>query len=120
MVQVPSDDVTTVRPLELDVDKLVEPAPGPACVETEGPEPVVVEPDTLPPPAVTCEFMLPTEADDDEPGAFSPGFSWTVLQLLLRPDDDDETRPSEDEDALDELELSAWAANATALANATV
>jgi hypothetical protein len=119
MVQLPSDDVTTVRPFELDVDMLVEPEPGPACVVTEGPEPVVVEPDTLPPPAVTDEPMLPAEADDDAPGGFSPGFRCTVLQLLLLGLDEDETRPSDDDDALDELELSAWAAKATALASAT-
>ena len=94
-----------MRPSELDVDMLVEPVPGPACVETVGPEPVVVAPDTLPPPAVTCELMLPA----DEPelfGAFSPGLRCTVLQLLLGPEEDDETRPS-DEAELDELELSA-------------
>ena len=117
-MQLPSEDVTTVRPFELDVDMLVEPLPGPAWVVTEGPDPVVVEPDTLPPPAVTEDDMLPAEADDDAPGAFSPGFRCTVLQLLLGPDEDDETRPSEDA-ALDELELSAWAAKATALASAT-
>jgi hypothetical protein len=73
-VQLPSEEVTTVRPSELEVDMLVEPEPGPVWVETVGPEPVVVEPDTLPPPAVTCELTLPAETDDDEPGAFSPGF----------------------------------------------
>jgi hypothetical protein len=70
-VQLPSDEVTTVRPFELDVDMLVEPVPGPACVVTEGPAPLV-EPDTLPPPAVTDEVMPPAE-DDDEFGGFSPG-----------------------------------------------
>jgi hypothetical protein len=118
MVQLPSEDVTTVRPSEVDVDMLVEPLPGPAWVDTDGPEPVVVEPDTLPPPAVTDEPMLPADADDDAPGGFSPGFRCTVLQLLLGPDEDDETRPSEDDDALDELELSACAAKATAAARA--
>jgi hypothetical protein len=96
--------VTTVRPLELEVDMLLDPLPGPAWVETVGPEPVVVDPDTLPPPAVTCELMLP--ADEAEPlGAFSPGFRCTVLQLLFGAAED-ETRPSEEEE-LDELELSA-------------
>ena len=83
---------------------LVTPLPGPAWLETVGPEPVVVEPDTVPPPAVTCELMLP--AEDDEPvGAFSPGLRCTVLQLLFGAEED-ETRPSDDA-ALDELELSA-------------
>jgi hypothetical protein len=117
-VQLPSEDVTTVRPSELEVDMLVEPLPGPAWVVTDGLDPVVVEPDTLPPPAVTCELILPAEADDDEPGAFSPGFRCTVLQLLLGPDEEEETRPSDDEAALDELELSAWAAKTAVLANA--
>jgi hypothetical protein len=35
--------------------------------------------------------------------------------LLLGPDEDDETRPSDDEAALEELELSACAAKATTL-----
>jgi len=103
-VQFPSEDVTTVRPSELELDMLVEPLPGPAWLETVGPEPVVVEPDTLPPPAVTCELMLP--ADVEEPvGAFSPAFRCTVLHLLFGAEDD-ETRPSDDAE-LDELELSA-------------
>ena len=83
---------------------LVAPLPGPAWLETVGPEPVVVEPDTLPPPAVTCELRVP--AEDDEPvGAFSPGLRCTALQLLFGAEED-ETRPSDDA-ALDELELSA-------------
>ena len=95
---------------------LVDPLPGPAWVETVEPEPVVVEPDTLPPPAVTCELMLP--ADDAEPaGAFSPGFRRTVLQLPFGAEEDD-TRPSEEAE-LEELELSACAAKATALASAS-
>jgi hypothetical protein len=71
MVQVPSEDVTTVRPSELEVDMLAEPDPGPACVETEGPAPVV-EPDTLPLPAVT-ELVMPPAEDAEEFGGFSPG-----------------------------------------------
>lgn len=70
-MQSPFDDVTVVRPFELDVDMLFEPLLGPACVVTEGPAPVV-EPDTLPPPAVTEDFMPP--ADDEELfGGRSPG-----------------------------------------------
>jgi hypothetical protein len=72
MVQLPSDEVTTARPFELEVDMLVEPVPGPAWVVTEGPAPVVV-PDTRPPPAVTELVMLPA-VDDEEFGGFSPGF----------------------------------------------
>jgi hypothetical protein len=60
--------------------------------------------------------MLPA-ADVEVFGGFSPGLRCTVLQLLLGPDDD-VTRPSDDAE-LDELELSAWAAKATALANTT-
>jgi hypothetical protein len=71
-VQLPSDEVTTVRPFELEVDMLVEPVPGPAWVVTDGPAPVVV-PDTLPPPAVTELVMLPA-ADDEVFGGLSPGF----------------------------------------------
>jgi len=71
-VQLPSDEVTTVRPSELDVDVLLDPLPGPACAVTEGPAPVV-EPDTLPPPAVT-ELLRPPVEDDDVFGGFSPGF----------------------------------------------
>jgi len=105
-----------VRPSELELDMLVDPAAGPAWLEMVGPEPVVVDPDTLPPPAVTCELMLP--AEEDEPlGAFSPGLRCTVLQLLLGAEED-EIWPSDDAE-LDELELSAWAAKATALASAT-
>ena len=81
-MHVPSDEVTTVRPSELEVDVLVEPVPGPTCVVTEGPAPVV-EPDTLPPPAVTELLMLPAEEDDEVFGGVSPGFKCTVLQLLL-------------------------------------
>ena len=103
-VQLPSEDVTTVRPSKLEVDMLVDPPPGPVWVETVGPEPVVVEPDTLPPPAVTCELILPADVDE-EVGAFSPGFRCTVLQLLFGAEED-ETRPSEEAE-LDELELSA-------------
>jgi hypothetical protein len=103
-VQLPSEDVTTVRPSELELDMLVALLPGPAWLETVGPEPVVVEPDTLPPPAVTCELMLPAE-DDAPVGAFSPALRCTVLQLLFGAEDDDR-RPSDDA-ALDELELSA-------------
>jgi hypothetical protein len=104
-VHVPSDEVTTVRPSELEVDMLVEPKPGPACVVTEGPAPVV-EPDTLPPPAVTV--LLTPPADDDEVfGGFSPGFKCTDLQLLLLgPELDLVVLPSDD-DELDELLVSA-------------
>jgi len=115
MVQLPSDEVTTVRPSELDVDMLVEPVPGPAWVDTEGPAPVV-EPDTLPPPAVTELFMPP--ADDAEVfGGLSPGFKCTVLQLLLCGAEVDVVLPSDD-DELDELLLSACAAAANETARA--
>lgn len=113
-MQVPSEDVTTVRPLEVDVDMLVEPDPGFAWVATVGPDGPVVEPDTLPPPAVTCELMPPAE---DSLGGFSPRFRCTVLQLLLGPEDE-RTSPFEDVE-LDELEVSAWAAKAAAPANAS-
>jgi hypothetical protein len=113
-VQVPSEDVTTVRPSELEVDMLVEPVPGPACVDTVGPAPVV-DPDTLPLPALT-ELVMPPAEDVDVFGGFSPGFRWTVLQLPLGPDDED-VLPSEDA-ALDELVLSACA-QTTVAANAT-
>jgi len=109
MVQLPSEDVTTVRPSELEVDILFEPVPGPACVDTEGPAPIV-EPDTLPLPAVTELFMPPAD-DADLFGGVSPGFRCTVLQLPFGPDADD-ILPSEDA-ALDELVLSACAAKAT-------
>jgi hypothetical protein len=102
--------------LALEVDMLVDPVPGPAWVATVGPAPVVVEPETLPPPAVTCELMLPVD-EAELVGAFSPGFRCTVLQLPLGAEED-ETRPSEEAE-LEELELSAWAAKATTLANAT-
>jgi len=95
---------------------LDEPVPGPACVDTEGPAPVV-DPDTLPLPAVT-ELLMPPAEDVDVFGGFSPGFRWTVLQLPLGPDDEDDVLPSEDA-ALDELELSACAAQATVAASAT-
>jgi hypothetical protein len=114
MVQLPSEDVTTVRPSELDVDMLVEPVPGPACVDTEGPAPVV-EPDTLPLAAVT-ELVMPPAEEVELCGGFSPDLRWTVLQLLLGPDDEDDVLPSEEAE-LDELELSAWA-QATVTANA--
>jgi len=71
-VQLPSDEVTTVRPSELDVDVLLDPLLGPACAVAEGLAPVV-EPDTLPPPAVT-ELLRPPVEDDDVFGGFSPGF----------------------------------------------
>lgn len=117
-MQLPSEDVTTVRPLELEVDMLVDPLPGPAWVETAGPEPVVVDPDTLPPPAVIWELMLPAD-EAEPPGALSPGFRCTVLQLLLLgPEFDDALLPSEEAE-LDELELSACAA-ATAARATTV
>jgi hypothetical protein len=76
----------------------------------------VVEPDTRPPPAVTELLRRPAEVDD-EFGGLSPGFRWTVLQLLFGPELEDVVLPSED-DALDELELSACAAAATAMASA--
>ncbi len=114
MVQVPSENVTVVRPSELELDMLVEPVPGPACDDTEGPAPVV-KPDTLPLPAVTDDARPPAAADVF--GGVSPGFKCTVLQLALGPDDEEDVLPSED-DALDELELSAWAAMAITLASA--
>jgi hypothetical protein len=111
-VQLPSEDITTVRPSELELDMLVEPVPGPACVDTEGPAPVV-EPDTLPLPALTEEVMPPME-EVDVFGGFSPGFRLTVLQLPFGPEVED-VLPSEDAE-LDELLLSAWAAATTATA----
>jgi len=93
---------------------LVEPVPGPACVAADGPAPVV-EPDTLPLPAVT-ELVSPPAEDVEVFGAFSPGFKFTVLQLPFGPDDEDVVLPS-DEAALDELLLSACA-QATVAANA--
>jgi hypothetical protein len=108
-VQPPSEDLTTVRPSELELDMLVEPVPGPACVDTEGPAPVV-EPDTAPLPAWTDVVMPPAE-DIDVFGGFSPDFRKTVLQLPLSPEEDD-VLPSEDAE-LDELLLSACAAAAT-------
>jgi len=94
---------------------LVEPLPGPACVVTEGPAPVV-EPDTLPPPAVT-ELPMPPADDDEVFGGLSPGFKCTVLQLLLFGPELDVVLPSDD-DELDELLLSACAAAAIATARA--
>jgi hypothetical protein len=79
-VQLPSEAVTTVRPSALDVDMLVDLRPA-APFALEAVEPmVVVEPETLPPPAVTCERILPAVVDDDRPGGFSLGFRCTVLQ----------------------------------------
>jgi len=69
-----------------------------------------VDPDTLPPPAVTDEVRPPAE-DAEVFGGRSPGLRWTVLQLLFGPDDED-VFPSELAE-LDELELSACAAMAT-------
>jgi len=103
-VHVPSDDVTTVRPFELDVDMLDEPVPGPAWVVTEGPAPVV-DPDTFPPPAVT-ELLKAPAAEVELLGAFSPGFKCTVLQLLSRGPEVETVLPSDD-DELEELVLSA-------------
>src|SRR5215212_8776692 len=94
---------------------LVEPLPGPARVVTDGPAPVV-EPDTLPPPAVT-ELLMPPADDDEVFGGRSPGFKCTVLQLLLFGPELDVVLPSDD-DELDELLLSACAAAATAMARA--
>ena len=51
---------------------LLEPLPGPACVVTEGPAPVV-DPDTLPPPAVTELLRFPVD-DEDVFGGLSLGF----------------------------------------------
>ena len=115
-MQDPSDDVITVRPSELDVDMLLDPVPGPACVVTDGPAPVV-EPLTLPPPAVT-ELLRPPADDEDVFGGFSPAFKCTVLQLLLfGPELDDVLLPFDEDDELDEL-LSACAAATTAMARA--
>lgn len=75
-----------------------------------------MDPDTLPPPAVTDDVRPP--ADAEAFGGRSPGLRWTVLQLLLGLDDDDVVFPSELAE-LDELELSACAAMATTEANAT-
>jgi hypothetical protein len=115
-VQLPSDEVTTVRPSELEVDMLVEPLPGPACVVTDGPAPVV-EPDTLPPPAVTELLRPPVEDEEEVFGGLSPGFKCTVLQLALFGPEVDVVLPSDDAE-LDELLLSACAAVATARASA--
>jgi hypothetical protein len=68
-VQSPFDDVTTVRPSDVDDDMLFEPLPL-LELEIDPPVPVVVEPDTLPPPAVTELVMPPLPA----PGGDSPGF----------------------------------------------
>jgi len=112
---VPSEDVTTVRAPEPEVDMLVEPVAGPAWVDTEGAAPVV-EPDTLPFPAVT-ELVMPP-ADVEEFGGFSPGLRWTVLQLPFGTDVEVVVLPSEDA-ALDELELSACAPQAKTAASPT-
>jgi hypothetical protein len=114
-VQVPSEDVTTVRPFALDVDMLVELLPGPAWEVTEGPAPVV-EPDTLPLPAVT-ELERPPAEETDVFGGCSPGFRWTILQLLVLGVDVEVVVLPSEEDELDELELSAWA-NAVAATEA--
>src|SRR3954468_18030516 len=95
---------------------LVEPEPGPACVVTEGPAPVV-EPETLPPPAVTELFRPPADDDDEVFGGFSTRFKCTVLQLLLFGPELETVLPSED-DELDELLLSACAATDVAMARA--
>lgn len=71
-MQLPSDRVTTVRPLDVEVDMLLDPVPGPACDVTVGPAPVV-EPDTLPPPAVT-ELVRPPAEVDALFGGFWPAF----------------------------------------------
>ena len=112
-MQVPSEDVTTVRPFALEVDMLLEPGLGPAWVDTEGPAPVV-EPDTLPFPAVT-ELVRPPAEEADVFGGCSPGFRWTVLQLLLLGADAEVVVLPSEEDELDELELSAWANAAAAI-----
>jgi hypothetical protein len=69
-VHVPSDETTTVRPFDVLVDTL--PAEPPACAPMPGP---VVEPETLPPPAVT-ELLIPPELDElliPMAGGRSPG-----------------------------------------------
>jgi len=83
---------------------LVEPLAGPACVVTDAPAPVV-EPDTLPPLAVT-ELFRPPADDDKLIGGRSPGFKCTVLQLLLFGAELEVVLPSDD-DELEELLLSA-------------
>jgi hypothetical protein len=83
---------------------LLELVPESDWTDVEGPAPVV-EPDTLPPPAVTDDVRPPAE-DAELVGGRSPGLRWTVLQLLLGPDDEDVVFPSELAE-LDELELSA-------------
>ena len=70
MVQSPFDDVTTVLPSAVDDDMLVEPLPPLECVVIDVPAPVV-EPDTLPPPAVTELVRPPLPLD----GGDSPGLS---------------------------------------------
>src|SRR3954462_15377745 len=104
MVQLPCEDVTTVRPSELEVEILVEPLPGPAWVDAGGPAPLVV-PAPLPPPAVT-ELVRPPAEDDEVFGGFSSGFRCTVLQLLLLGPELDVVFPPDD-DELDELLLAA-------------
>jgi hypothetical protein len=113
MVQLPSEDVTTVRPFEVEVDMLLEPLPGPACVVMEGPAPVVV-PDTLPPPAETDDCMPPA-VDAEVFGGFWPAFRCTVLQFALGWDEFVDTLLPLELDELDELLLSAWAATTTSV-----
>lgn len=112
MVQSPFDEVTTVFPSAVEDDMLAEPELAPDCVVIDVPPPVV-KPDTLPSPAVTELFMLPE-------GGVSPGLRWTVLQLaLFGPELEDVVvlLPFED-DELDELLLSAWAAVTMAITTA--
>ena len=66
-MHVPSDDVTTVLPSDVDDDMLVAPLPVVDCVVPFG---RVVLPDTVPPPAVTELVRAPELV-----GGFSPGFS---------------------------------------------
>ena len=98
-MQSPFEEVTTVRPSEVEDDMELDPVPPPELVDIDVPPPVV-KPDTLPPPAVTELVMPPPE------GGVSPGLRWTVLQLLFGPELVDVVLPSEDAE-LDELLLSA-------------
>jgi hypothetical protein len=66
-VQSPFDDVTTVRPSDVDDDMLFEPPP---LLELDIVPAPVVDPDTLPPPAVTELVMPPLPPG----GGDSPGF----------------------------------------------
>jgi len=77
MVQVPSEDVTTVRPFAVEVDMLVDPLPTVEFVVTEeSTPPVRVDPETAPPPAETVELVSPAREDaEEEFGGFSPGLS---------------------------------------------